>query len=77
MAEIELIPNKISLAAVQRILKNLLQERVSVRDLPTILQGISEAVTSTHSLMLITEHVRTRLSRQLSNAYSKKIITED
>jgi len=64
----ELIPNKVSLGAVQRILQNLLQERVSIRDLPTILEGISEAVSSTHSLMLITEHVRTRLARQLSNA---------
>ncbi len=68
----DLIPSKISLAAVQRVLKNLLQERVSIRDLPTILEGISEAVTSTHSLMLITEHVRSRLSRQLSNAYANE-----
>ena len=68
----DLIPNKISLAAVQRVLKNLLQERVSIRDLPTILEGISEAVSTTHSLMLITEHVRTRLSRQLSNAYANE-----
>ncbi len=68
----DLIPGKISLAAVQRVLKNLLQERVSIRDLPTILEGISEAVTSTHSLMLITEHVRARLSRQLSNAYANE-----
>lgn len=68
----DIIPNKISLAAVQRVLKNLLQERVSIRDLPTILEGISEAVTSTHSLMLITEHVRSRLSRQLSNAYANE-----
>ncbi len=68
----DLIPAKISLAAVQRILKNLLQERVSIRDLPTILEGISEAVASTHSLMLITEHVRTRLARQLSNAYANE-----
>lgn len=63
----ELIPTKISIGAVQRILQNLLQERVSIRDLPSILEGVSEAVTTTHSLMLITEHVRTRLSRQLSN----------
>lgn len=68
----DLIPSKISLAAVQRILKNLLQERVSIRDLPTILEGISEAVASTHSLMLITEHVRARLARQLSNAYANE-----
>lgn len=64
----ELIPGKVSLGAVQRILQNLLQERVSIRDLPTILEGISEAVASTHSLMAITEHVRSRLARQLSNA---------
>ena len=68
----ELIPNKVSLGAVQRILQNLLQERVSIRDLPTILEGISEAVTTTRSLMMITEHVRTRLSRQLSNAYANE-----
>lgn len=68
----DLIPNKVSLGAVQRILQNLLQERVSIRDLPSILEGISEAVTTTHSLMLITEHVRTRLSRQLSNAYANE-----
>ena len=36
------------------------------------LEGISEAVASTHSLMLITEHVRSRLSRQLSNAYANE-----
>ncbi len=68
----ELIPNKVSLGAVQRILQNLLQERVSIRDLPTILEGISEAVTTTRSLMMITEHVRTRLARQLSNAYANE-----
>ncbi len=68
----ELIPSKVSLGAVQRILQNLLQERVSIRDLPSILEGISEAVTTTHSLMMITEHVRTRLARQLSNAYANE-----
>ncbi len=68
----ELIPGKVSLGALQRVLQNLLQERVSIRDLPTILEGISEAVSTTHSLMLITEHVRTRLSRQLSNAYANE-----
>ena len=64
----ELIPNKITIGGVQRVLQNLLQERVSIRDLPTILEGISEAVNITHSITLITEHVRTRLARQISNA---------
>ena len=69
----ELIPGKVSLGAVQRILQNLVQERVSIRDLPTILEGISEAVASTHSLMAITEHVRSRLARQLSNANANEL----
>lgn len=69
----ELIPGKVSLGAVQRILQNLLQERVSIRDLPTILEGISEAVASTHSLMAITEHVRSRLARQLSNTNANEL----
>lgn len=63
----ELIPKKITVGGVQRILQNLLQERVSIRDLPTILEGVSEACSVTQSLMLITEHTRTRLSRQISN----------
>ncbi len=62
------IPGKISLGGAQRVLQNLLQERVSIRDLPTILEGLSEATTVTHSLMWITEHVRARLARQISNS---------
>ncbi len=64
----EIIPSKISLGGLQRVLQNMLQERVSIRDLPTILEGIAEATTVTHSLMWITEHVRARLARQMSNA---------
>ena len=69
----ELVPSKISVGAIQRVLQNLLQERVSIRDLPTILEGISEAVSSTRSLMMITEHVRTRLARQISNANTNEM----
>jgi flagellar biosynthesis protein FlhA len=64
----DLIPNQISVSAVQRVLQNLLAERVSIRDLATILEGISEAVGFTKNVTLITEHVRTRLSRQICNA---------
>jgi flagellar biosynthesis protein FlhA len=64
----DLIPNQISLNAVQRVLQNLLAERVSIRDLPTILEGISEACGLTRNTVLITEHVRTRLARQISDA---------
>jgi len=46
----------------------LLRERVSIRDLPTILEGIAEASATTKNPGAITEHVRTRLARQLCHA---------
>ena len=63
----DMIPALISLGGVQRILQNLLAERISVRDLPTILEGISEACGHTRNVLMITEHVRTRLARQISD----------
>ncbi|MCP5372606.1 MAG: flagellar biosynthesis protein FlhA [Hyphomicrobiales bacterium] len=63
----DLIPSQISLGGVQRVLQNLLAERVSIRDLPTILEGVSEACGLTRNVMLITEHVRARLARQISD----------
>ena len=63
----DLIPAQISVGGVQRVLQNLLNERVSIRDLPTILEGISEACGFTRSITQITEHVRGRLARQLCN----------
>lgn len=66
----DLIPGMISLGGVQRVLQNLLSERVSIRDLPSILEGISEAAGASRNITTITEHVRARLARQLSDAYS-------
>ncbi|WP_420724608.1 MULTISPECIES: flagellar biosynthesis protein FlhA [unclassified Hwanghaeella] len=63
----DLIPTAISMGAVQRVLQNLLTERVSIRDLPTILEGVAEAVGYTRNLTQITEHVRSRLARQISD----------
>jgi flagellar biosynthesis protein FlhA len=62
----EIIPSKISISGVQRILQNLLGEGISIRDIPTILEGIAEAAPSTQNLTQITEHVRGRLARQIS-----------
>jgi flagellar biosynthesis protein FlhA len=61
----DVIPGQISVGGLQRILQNLVSERVSVRDLPTILEGIAEASTYTKNVAYITEHVRTRLARQI------------
>jgi flagellar biosynthesis protein FlhA len=64
----ELVPSQISITGVQRVLQTLLSERVSIRDLPAILEGIAEAVGHTKNALYITEHVRARLARQLCHA---------
>ncbi len=63
----DMIPAQISMGGIQRTLQNLLNERVSIRDLPTILEGVSEACGNTRNVMMITEHVRARLARQISD----------
>ena len=66
----DLIPSRISAGAVQRVLQALLTERVSLRDLPTILEGIQEACGGgMRAIQAIAGHVRTRLARQISDSY--------
>lgn len=64
----ELVPSRITTAGIQRVLQGLLAERVSVRDLPLIVEAIGEAVTHSHSLVVVVEHVRARMARQISTA---------
>lgn len=73
----DLIPTQISQSGVQRILQNLLSERISIRDLPTIMEGISEASGYTQNVIMVTEHVRTRLARQISyeNADAEGVVS--
>ncbi len=61
----DLVPSQISVTGIQRVLQTLLTERVSIRDLPAILEGIAEAAGFTHNIQSITEHVRARLARQI------------
>jgi flagellar biosynthesis protein FlhA len=63
----DMIPAQISMGGVQRVLQNLLTERVSIRDLATVLEGVSEACGMTRNVTMITEHVRARLARQISD----------
>jgi flagellar biosynthesis protein FlhA len=64
----EVIPSQISISGVQRVLQSLLSEHVSIRDLPTIIEAIAEGSRATQNITLITEHVRTRLARQISSS---------
>jgi flagellar biosynthesis protein FlhA len=61
----DISPSQITLSGIQRVLQLLLAERVSIRDLPTILEGVSEAVGFSQNIGAITEHVRARLARQI------------
>jgi len=61
----ELIPTVVTVTTLQRVLQTLLREKVSIRDLPAILEGLAEAAPHTTSVTTLVEHVRTRLARQL------------
>ncbi|WP_032113776.1 flagellar biosynthesis protein FlhA [Candidatus Paracaedibacter symbiosus] len=76
----DMVPSQISIGGIQRILQNLVNERVSIRDLPTILEAVSESCNYTRNVGTITEHVRLRLSRQITYSNAEeggvlKIIT--
>jgi flagellar biosynthesis protein FlhA len=67
----DLVPAVISVGGVQRVLQALLAERVSIRDLPTILEGIHEACAGQpRGIAAILAIVRTRLARQLCESHS-------
>jgi flagellar biosynthesis protein FlhA len=61
----DIVPAQITISGIQRVLQNLLAERVSIRDLATILEGIAEGISSTRNPLLLAEHVRGRLARQI------------
>ena len=66
----DLIPTIISVGGVQRVLQALLAERVSIRDLPTILEGVHEACTGNpRGMSGIVATVRARLARQISDSH--------
>jgi len=61
----EIVPNQISTTGIQRVLQLLLSERISIRDLPTIIEGIAEVSATVRNPRDIAEHVRARLARQI------------
>jgi flagellar biosynthesis protein FlhA len=66
----DLVPNLLSLGEVLRIIRNLLRESVSIRDLRTILEGLMELAPTTRDTEQLTEMMRQRLSRQITSAFT-------
>lgn len=65
----DLVPAQISTAGIQRVLQTLLAERVSIRDLPTILEGLSDGLAGgLRAVSALVGQVRVRLARQISEA---------
>ncbi|ODT68812.1 MAG: flagellar biosynthesis protein FlhA [Pelagibacterium sp. SCN 63-23] len=64
----DLVPGQITVSGLQRVLQSLLTERISIRDLSSILEAVAEIAGAGRSVNTITEHVRARLSRQICAA---------
>ncbi|WP_079910254.1 flagellar biosynthesis protein FlhA [Paenibacillus sp. 32352] len=76
----DLIPNVLSIGDVQKVLVKLLREKISIRDLVTILETLADYGTYTKDPEILTEYVRQSLSRQITQQYatgsdSLKVIT--
>ena len=65
----DLVPKLLPLAAVQRVLQNLLRERVSIRDAVSLLEALGEGAVSTRNPVLLTEYVRQALRRTVVKPY--------
>jgi len=62
----ELVPALMNVGGVQKVLQNLLRERVSIRDIQTILEAIADYASLTKDPDIITEYVRVKLARRIS-----------
>jgi flagellar biosynthesis protein FlhA len=65
----ELVPNLLSLGGVQKVLQNLLRERISIRDMLTIVESLADYAPLTKDPELLTEYVRHKLSRSIISPY--------
>ena len=65
----ELVPKMLSVGEIQKVLQNLLQEGISIRDLITIFETLADYAPTTHDTDILTEYVRQSLKRAISNQY--------
>ncbi|HEY3424868.1 MAG TPA: FHIPEP family type III secretion protein, partial [Negativicutes bacterium] len=67
----ELTPNLLSIGDIQKVLANLLRERISIRDMVTILETLADYAQLTKDNEILTEYVRHELARQISRQYAQ------
>jgi flagellar biosynthesis protein FlhA len=66
----EIVPAKVSLGVLHRVLQRLLRERVPIRDLVTILEAAADLAETTKDPEAITEHVRRALGKAIAEQYT-------
>ena len=66
----ELIPKMLGLGEVQKVLQNLLDEGISIRDLLTIFETLADHAATTRDTDVLTEYVRQSLKRAISASIS-------
>ena len=62
----EVVPNLMSVGEIQKVLANLLRERVSIRDMATILEVLADYARATKDTEILTEYVRHAMARQIT-----------
>lgn len=70
----ELTPNLLSTGDIQKVLANLLRERISIRDMVTIFETLADYAQLTKDTEILTEYVRHALARQISRQYAQNNI---
>jgi len=68
----ELIPQLLTVGDVQKVLQNLLAERVCIKDMVTILEALADAARMIKDTDLLTEYVRGALARQITRQYQSE-----
>ncbi|UCZ51710.1 flagellar biosynthesis protein FlhA [Bacillus shivajii] len=66
----DVTPNPLSTGEIQKVLGNLLREKVSIRNLPVIFETLADYGQMSKDTDLLTEYVRQSLSRQISKQYT-------
>lgn len=67
----ELIPSSLSIGDVQKVLQKLLREKVSIRNMPVILEALADHAVYTKDPEVLTEYVRQAMSRQITLQYTE------
>ena len=65
----DVIPNKLTLGVLHRVLQRLLRERVPIRDLVTILEAVADVADQTKDPEVLTEHARRALTNTIARLY--------